>query len=105
MLSSERVTLLTLLGSTGSIGTSTLDVVRMWPDRFGVYALVAGRNVELLARQSPDGFSSVGTTDGDVAGGAEQPAKNLAGVRVVLDHQDRGGDWRRGRHPATHEAS
>src|SRR5579863_10426173 len=51
MVSSERVTLLTLLGSTGSIGTSTLDVVRMWPDRFGIYALVAGRNVELLARQ------------------------------------------------------
>src|SRR5690242_20403439 len=51
MLSSEAVTHLTLLGSTGSIGTSTLDVVRMWPDRFGVYALVAGKNVELLARQ------------------------------------------------------
>jgi len=45
------VTLLTLLGSTGSIGTSTLDVIRLWPDRFGVYALVAGRNVDLLARQ------------------------------------------------------
>ena len=51
MVSSERVTLLTLLGSTGSIGTSTLDVVRMWPERFGIYALAAGRNVELLARQ------------------------------------------------------
>jgi 1-deoxy-D-xylulose-5-phosphate reductoisomerase len=45
------VTSLTLLGSTGSIGTSTLDVVRRWPDRFGIYALVAGRNVALLARQ------------------------------------------------------
>jgi len=45
------VTLLTLLGSTGSIGTSTLDVVRRWPGRFGIYALVAGRNTELLARQ------------------------------------------------------
>ncbi len=45
------MTLLTLLGSTGSIGTSTLDVVRRWPDRFGIYALVAGRNTELLARQ------------------------------------------------------
>ncbi|MBZ5676668.1 MAG: 1-deoxy-D-xylulose-5-phosphate reductoisomerase [Acidobacteriia bacterium] len=45
------MTLLTLLGSTGSIGTSTLDVVRMWPERFGIYALAAGRNVELLARQ------------------------------------------------------
>jgi 1-deoxy-D-xylulose-5-phosphate reductoisomerase len=45
------VTFLTLLGSTGSIGTSTLDVVRRWPERFGIYALVAGRNTELLARQ------------------------------------------------------
>jgi 1-deoxy-D-xylulose-5-phosphate reductoisomerase len=45
------VTYLTLLGSTGSIGTSTLDVVRRWPERFGIYALVAGRNVSLLADQ------------------------------------------------------
>ncbi len=45
------MTYLTLLGSTGSIGTSTLDVVRRWPGRFGVYALVAGRNVELLSQQ------------------------------------------------------
>jgi 1-deoxy-D-xylulose-5-phosphate reductoisomerase len=45
------VTYLTLLGSTGSIGTSTLDVVRRWPERFGIYALVAGRNVERLAAQ------------------------------------------------------
>ena len=45
------MTFLTLLGSTGSIGTSTLDVVRRWPDRFGIYALVAGRNVALLATQ------------------------------------------------------
>ncbi|HEV2200163.1 MAG TPA: 1-deoxy-D-xylulose-5-phosphate reductoisomerase [Bryobacteraceae bacterium] len=45
------MTYLTLLGSTGSIGTSTLDVVRRWPGRFGIYALVAGRNMELLAAQ------------------------------------------------------
>ena len=45
------MTFLTLLGSTGSIGTSTLDVVRRWPDRFGIFALVAGRNTELLAKQ------------------------------------------------------
>src|ERR1700688_3365013 len=51
MLPSKRVTLLTLLGSTGSIGTSTLDVVRLWPNRFRIHALVAGRNVERLALQ------------------------------------------------------
>ena len=42
---------LTLLGSTGSIGTSTLDVVRRRRDRFEVFALVAGKNSRLLARQ------------------------------------------------------
>ncbi len=42
---------LTILGSTGSIGQSTLDVVRHRPDRFKVHALVAGRNVDRLAEQ------------------------------------------------------
>jgi 1-deoxy-D-xylulose-5-phosphate reductoisomerase len=42
---------LTILGSTGSIGTNTLDVVRQNPDRFKVFALAAGRNVNLLAQQ------------------------------------------------------
>jgi 1-deoxy-D-xylulose-5-phosphate reductoisomerase len=40
-----------LLGSTGSIGTSTLDVVRRRADEFRIHSLVAGSNVELLARQ------------------------------------------------------
>lgn len=42
---------LSLLGSTGSIGTQTLDIVRERPDRFSVEALAAGDNVELLAEQ------------------------------------------------------
>ena len=41
----------TILGSTGSIGTSTLDVIRQRRDRFSVFALVAGANVDLLASQ------------------------------------------------------
>lgn len=41
----------TLLGSTGSIGVSTLDILRRRPDRFQAYALVAGRNADLLASQ------------------------------------------------------
>ena len=40
-----------ILGSTGSIGTQTLDVVRALSDRFDVVGLAAGRNLELLARQ------------------------------------------------------
>src|SRR5205085_2142683 len=42
---------LTVLGSTGSIGTSTLDVVRQNRDRFRVFALAAGRNIQKLAQQ------------------------------------------------------
>ncbi|MEO3740714.1 1-deoxy-D-xylulose 5-phosphate reductoisomerase [Kosakonia oryzendophytica] len=42
---------LTLLGSTGSIGCSTLDVVRHNPDRFSVTALVAGKNVARMVEQ------------------------------------------------------
>ena len=42
---------LAILGATGSIGGSTLDIVRQFPDRYRVVSLTAGRNVELLARQ------------------------------------------------------
>jgi len=43
--------MLTVLGSTGSIGVNTLDVLRRWNDRFAVHALVAGVNVRVLAEQ------------------------------------------------------
>ena len=42
---------LAILGSTGSIGTNTLDVVARHPDRFSVTALAAGKNDKLLAEQ------------------------------------------------------
>jgi 1-deoxy-D-xylulose-5-phosphate reductoisomerase len=42
---------LTVLGSTGSIGVSTLDVVRQRPSDFLVHALVAGRNLDVLCSQ------------------------------------------------------
>jgi 1-deoxy-D-xylulose-5-phosphate reductoisomerase len=40
---------ITLLGGTGSIGASTLDVVARHPDRFALHAVTASRNVEALA--------------------------------------------------------
>ncbi len=42
---------ITVLGSTGSIGASTLDVVRQNRHRFQIYALAAGRNLDVLASQ------------------------------------------------------
>jgi 1-deoxy-D-xylulose-5-phosphate reductoisomerase len=44
-------TRLTVLGSTGSIGTSTLDVVSRHPDRFEVFALSAATQVDLMLAQ------------------------------------------------------
>ena len=48
MTSKRRIT---ILGSTGSIGTNTLDVIRAHPERFEVVALTAAKQVERLAEQ------------------------------------------------------
>lgn len=42
---------ISILGSTGSIGVSTLEIVAAHPDRFRVVAMTAGKNLELFARQ------------------------------------------------------
>jgi len=42
---------ITLLGSTGSIGTQTLDIVAQYPEQFRIVGLAAGRNVEMLIAQ------------------------------------------------------
>ena len=42
---------ITLLGSTGSIGTQTLDIVAQYPDQFRIVGLAAGRNIQMLAQQ------------------------------------------------------
>lgn len=46
------MTQIAILGSTGSIGTQTLDIIAEYPDRFKATVLTAGRNWELLARQA-----------------------------------------------------
>ena len=45
-------TTLVLIGSTGSIGTQTLDVVRSMPERYRVLGLAAGRNLDALEAQA-----------------------------------------------------
>jgi len=46
------VTNLSIVGSTGSVGTQTLDVIRDFPDSLFVVGLAAGNNVKLLAAQA-----------------------------------------------------
>lgn len=43
---------ITILGSTGSIGRQTLDIIAEYPNRFATHCLIAGTNASLLARQA-----------------------------------------------------
>ncbi|MCH8277278.1 MAG: 1-deoxy-D-xylulose-5-phosphate reductoisomerase [Bacteroidetes bacterium] len=43
---------ISILGSTGSIGTQTLDIVRLFPDRLKVRVLTAGGNADMLLKQA-----------------------------------------------------
>ncbi|MDD4874138.1 MAG: 1-deoxy-D-xylulose-5-phosphate reductoisomerase [Dehalococcoidales bacterium] len=47
----DSIKRLAVLGSTGSIGKQTLDVVRSLPDRFKITGLAAGNNIQLLNKQ------------------------------------------------------
>ena len=48
----QTATNIVILGSTGSIGTQTLDIAREYPEKFQVVGLAARRNWELLASQA-----------------------------------------------------
>ncbi len=71
MLNAESKSLkkISLLGSTGSIGQSTLSVVTQFPDRFKVVALAAGNNVGLLETQVRRFKPSVVAVAGEQAAG------------------------------------
>ena len=42
---------ISILGSTGSVGVTTLDIVNRFPERFRVVAMAAGYNLDLMAEQ------------------------------------------------------
>ncbi len=78
---------LVVLGSTGSIGTQTLEVVRLFADRFRVRALTAGSNAELLARQAR-AFRPDCVVIGEEARRAEvQAALGGTGTRVLTGEE------------------
>ena len=62
-----------ILGSTGSIGVNTLDVIRAHPDRFKVAALTAGKQVDRLAQQCAEFKPAIAVVaDADGAARLEQ---------------------------------
>jgi 1-deoxy-D-xylulose-5-phosphate reductoisomerase len=71
---------LTILGSTGSIGRSTLDVVRQNRDRYEVFSLVAGRNLKLLISQIQEFKPKVVVVADDAV--RDELARGLGGLKV-----------------------
>lgn len=92
MVESNKVKTLALLGSTGSIGTQALEVVRQQPGRFRVAVLSAQRQWELLARQALEFRPAVVVIGDDAfyqplkAALAQQPETQVvSGARALAD--------------------
>lgn len=89
---SEASKRVTLLGSTGSIGTQALDVIRSQPGRFTVTALSAQSNAELLVQQARE-FRPAAVVIGDegkyetvkAALAAQPETEVLAGAAALAD--------------------
>ena len=80
---------ITLLGSTGSIGRQTLDVVSRHPERFRVVHMAAGSNVDLANEQirtfSPKSFVIGDASKRDALTGAEILTGEEALLRISSD--------------------
>lgn len=74
------MTTVAVLGSTGSIGTQTLDVAGRFADRFEVVALACGRSTDVIAQARATGARLVGVADPDAA---REVRDALPGVEVV----------------------
>jgi 1-deoxy-D-xylulose-5-phosphate reductoisomerase len=76
---------ITLLGSTGSIGTSTLDVVARHPDRFSLFALTASTQVDLMLRQCAQFLPRYAVMASEAAGRdlAQKIKSNGLGAQVL----------------------
>ena len=88
---------ISILGSTGSVGVTTLDVVSRFPDQFRVVAMAAGRNLDLLAEQvrrfKPE-LVSVATPElahdlkDRLSGGKVDILHGMEGAIAVATHRD-----------------
>ena len=78
---------LVVLGSTGSIGRQTLDIVRAFPQEFKVIGLAAGHNTKLLSKQiqefKPKHIYSLGTTNLPTSEVSFTPLSEMASIPEV----------------------
>ena len=89
----------TVLGSTGSVGCNTIDLIEREPERFPVEALVANRNVEKLAEQARRLRPKLAAVADEAAYGALKEAlfgsgvEVAAGTQAVIEAATRPADW------------
>ncbi len=90
---------ITILGSTGSIGKSTVDIIRREPDKYSVIALTGNRNISLLAEQAKLLNAEIAVTADEtkyaelkelLSGTAVRAA---AGFQAVIDAAKEDADW------------
>ena len=82
-----RVKRLAILGSTGSIGRQTLEVVRAFPQRFQVVALTGGRNLTLLKAQVREFKPKLVSTESGARGERMSGASHLS-MEEIAAHPD-----------------
>lgn len=73
-----------LLGSTGSIGTQTLDVLRNFPDRFRLHGLAGGMQTDLIDQQVAE-FNPAHVVRGDASTGKRPSAEELIEIATLPD--------------------
>ncbi|MBB6250441.1 1-deoxy-D-xylulose-5-phosphate reductoisomerase [Nitrospirillum iridis] len=89
----------TILGSTGSVGCNTVELVARSPELYQVEALVARKNVDLLARQAKELRAKAAVVADEAHYGALKDAlagtgiEVAAGAQAVVDAATRPADW------------
>ena len=88
-----------VLGSTGSVGTQTLELLAANPDRYRVVALVAGRNAKLLAEQARALRAEIAVVSDPAAYATLRDALAGTGIEAacgddrITEAASRGADW------------
>ena len=85
-VTSSKATGLSILGSTGSIGRSALDIVRAHPDRFRVRGLACGKNLELILLQAREFCPEILSVDESLYA-AVSASLSGSGIRVVAGEE------------------
>ncbi len=89
---------ITVMGSTGSVGTSTVDLLKRSPELFNVEALTANRNVDLLAQQAVELNAKMAVVADEAAYNDLKSALSGTGIEVaagadaLLDAAERPSD-------------